>query len=91
MRIWVESKVLPNVFSPNLDGKNDVFLQGYLREGDVLQVFNRAGLLLYEGYEGWDGLYRGAMMPQGTYIYVVRRRMNNGEVRVFRGNVTLVL
>ena len=91
LRVHVESKILPNVFTPNLDGKNDVFLQGFLREGDVLQVFNRAGLMLYEGYEGWDGYYRGTRMPQGTYLYVVRRRMNNGEIRLFTGNVTLIL
>ena len=91
LRIWVDSKVLPNVFTPNLDGANDIFLEGYLREGDRLEVYNRAGLLLYSGHEGWDGYYKGVLMPQGTYTYIVWRIMNNGELRPFRGVVTLIL
>jgi gliding motility-associated-like protein len=90
LRIWIDSKKLPNVLTPNLDGKNDIFLEGYLREGDTLEVFNRAGLKLYSGHEGWDGYYNGRIMPQGTYLYVVKRRMSNGEIRIFKGEVTLI-
>ena len=91
MVIDVESKVLPNIFTPNFDGKNEIFLKGYLREGDLLEVYNRAGVRLYSGYEGWDGYYRGVLMPQETYMYTVRRRMNTGEMRIYKGTVTLKL
>jgi gliding motility-associated-like protein len=82
----IESRKLPNVFTPNDDGINELFLAGF-----DLQVFNRTGQLLYNGTEGWDGKYKGKKMPQGTYLYVVRRIMNNGELRIFKGTVTLKL
>ena len=91
MEIEVESKILPNFFSPNYDGKNDIYLEGFLKETDRLEVYNRAGVLLYSGYEGWDGFYKGKRQPEGTYIYYVRRRMNNGEMRLYKGEVTLRL
>jgi len=84
MKILVDSRKLPNVFTPNFDGKNDIFLEGF-----DLKVFSRAGQLLYEGFDGWDGTFKGKMMPEGTYMYVVRRIMNNGEPRVFKDYVTL--
>jgi gliding motility-associated-like protein len=84
LRIDVTSKKLPNIFTPNKDGKNDIFLEGF-----DLQVFSRAGELLYKGVNGWDGVYKGKLLPQGTYLYVVKRTMNNGEQRIFKGTVTL--
>ena len=95
MIIEVDSKKLPNVFTPNFDGKNDKFLE-FLETphspGDFeLQVFSRTGQLLYKGNSGWDGIYKGKVMSQGTYLYVVRRKMNNGEYRTFKGNVTIKL
>ncbi len=84
LEIYVESKRLPNVFTPNQDGKNEIFLQGF-----DLMVFSRAGELLYKGTDGWTGFYKGKPLPQGTYLYVVRRTMNNGEFRVYKGTVTL--
>ena len=86
MEILVDSKRLPNVFTPNHDGINDRFLEGF-----DLKVFSRANELLYQGTDGWDGTYKGKPVQQGTYLYVVTRRMNNGEFRVFKGWVTLKL
>ena len=93
MLIEVDSRKLPNVFTPNFDGKNDKFLE-FLEKSDApkdfqLEIFNRAGKLLYQGNKGWDGIYKGKVLPQGTYLYVARRKMNNGEYRTFKGNVTL--
>ena len=84
LEILVDSKKLPNVFTPNFDGKNDIFLEGF-----DLEVFSRTGQLLYKGFDGWDGTYQGKTMPEGTYLYVVRRMMNNGELRIFKDYVTL--
>ena len=95
MVIEVDSKKLPNVFTPNFDGKNDKFLE-FLEtprspEDFQLQVFSRTGQLLYKGNSGWDGMYKGKVMPQGTYSYLVRRKMNSGEYRIFKGYVTIKL
>ena len=93
MLIEVDSKKLPNVFTPNYDGKNDRFLEfletPHAPEDFQLQVFTRAGNLLYQGNKGWNGIYKGKVMPQGTYLYIVHRKMNSGEYRTFKGNVTL--
>ncbi len=57
---------LPNVFTPDGDGFNDKLLEYH-----HIKVFDRWGLLLYDGTDGWDGRYKGKMMPSGTYFYVL--------------------
>ena len=95
LQIVIDSRTLPNVFTPNHDGINDIFLD-FLENTNVpedfhLQIFTRAGELLYQGNKGWNGYYKGKLMPQGTYMYVVRRKMISGEYRTYKGNVTLKL
>jgi gliding motility-associated-like protein len=57
---------LPNVFTPDGDGINDVFLPNF-----NIEIYNRWGMLLYKGRDGWDGRYKGQMMPAGTYFYIL--------------------
>jgi len=68
--------VVPNAFSPNGDGINDVWqIRGLSSYPDaVLQVFNRYGQQLYysKSYNiPWDGTFKGTQLPVGTYYYVV--------------------
>ena len=85
MLIEVDSRKLPNAFTPNSrDGKNRLFLEGF-----DLEVYTRSNELLYKGFDGWDGYHKGKLLPQGTYLYVVRRIMNNGQLWIFKGTVTL--
>ena len=65
-RIWVLNKSTVNTFSPNNDGVNDVFMKSW-----HLQIFNRNGLMLHEGDDGWDGTYNGKVVNNGTYFYVL--------------------
>jgi len=65
-KIWISMNTLPNIFTPNGDGYNDVFLKGW-----NLQVFNSNGVLLYAGLEGWDGTYKGVPVINDTYYYVI--------------------
>lgn len=64
---------MPNVFSPNADGRNDVFapLGGWNGAGE-LRIYNRWGQLLHETDapgSGWDGRVNGLQVPDGTYYY----------------------
>jgi len=86
--------LVPNVFSPNGDGINDVFMvkSKYLQ---VLKgaVFNRWGELLFEwdnpqGY--WDGrTLAGKEVPAGTYFYVIHYETLENVKQTVKGTVTL--
>ncbi len=78
----VEIKV--NAFTPNGDGINDVFLEGY-----DIKVFNRWGKILFEGKEGWDGTYKGSPVPAGTYYYVLTSNEGN-QSQAAKGSVTVI-
>lgn len=86
---------IPNVFSPNGDGANDVFevLSTGVTDFDV-EIYNRWGQLMYgytdvSGY--WDGKKEGKEAPDGTYYYVIHLTIQvTGEAKVFTGTVTLI-
>lgn len=75
---------IPNIFSPNRDGINDIFMPGV-----NLEVFNRNGMTLYKGLSGWDGNYNGKEMPDDTYYYVVSYKDNKGQVQIKKGYIIL--
>ena len=83
---------VPNVFSPNGDGINDVWKIKYLEyyPGASIQVYNRFGQLVFTsvGYDkAWDGTYQGNPLPVGTYYYVINPK--NGR-SIISGAVTLI-
>jgi gliding motility-associated-like protein len=68
--------VVPNAFSPNGDGINDlIFPIVFGRYSQMyFRVYNRWGEMLFEavdGQSGWDGTHQGTSQPIGTYTYVV--------------------
>ena len=85
---------IPNVFTPNGDQNNDIFLP--LIQGAVeynLLIFNRWGELLFESNSpevGWDGYYKGVMSPPDAYIYKLEVKFENGERTTKHGDVTLL-
>jgi gliding motility-associated-like protein len=76
---------VPNVFSPNDDGINDVFMP------DIdLEVIDRNGLLLYKGTAGWDGRYKGQPVDPDTYFYQIRYPNRYQQMHTRKGFITLV-
>jgi len=75
---------VPNVFTPNLDGINDYFMPGY-----ELQIVDRHGILIYNGQDGWDGLYKGKQADPDTYFYVLKYTDAYQESRIKKGYITL--
>jgi len=65
-RIWIVNSSLPNTLTPNGDGINDIFMKDW-----HIQVYNRNGILLYEGIDGWDGTYKGETVTNDTYFFVL--------------------
>lgn len=85
MRIEMAVSSRPaNTFSPNGDGVNDIFMQGYR-----IEIMNRNGLRIYTGDDGWDGTSKGTQVPQDTYFYRLYYRTGNEE-KVKTGYVTLI-
>ncbi|WP_338237986.1 T9SS type B sorting domain-containing protein [Persicobacter diffluens] len=83
---------VPNVITPNGDGKNDFLKIGNLDEYDnpVIHIYNRWGKLLHTSGANdfsWDGTHRGQPLPQATYYYVLD--LNDGFPKV-KGSVTIL-
>jgi len=85
---------IPNVFTPNADGSNDIFTIKSTGVKEIsLQIFNRWGQKLYE-FSGpkasWDGSTpSGAEVPEGTYFYFVKATGFDGQEIEKNGTVNL--
>ncbi|HKC37296.1 MAG TPA: PKD domain-containing protein, partial [Chitinophagaceae bacterium] len=91
---------IPNTFSPNSDGSNDVFYpRGTgLDRAKILRIFNRWGEVVFEKYDmpinvasiGWDGTWKGKKAGAGVYVYQLEIYCKNGELLSYTGNITLI-
>ena len=92
---------IPNAFSPNADGRNDLFYvfgNKSVRSIRRLQVFDRWGELVYEGRNltpnqpqgAWDGSFRGQPLQSGVFAYVAEVEFINERVEVFKGSIHLI-
>ena len=88
--------LVPNAFSPNGDGRNDLFkiLSTETITASNMKIYNRWGTLLFESSDlaiGWDGTYKNVVAEIGVYLYQIEITFANGEKEVLKGNVTLIL
>jgi gliding motility-associated-like protein len=92
---------MPNTFSPNNDGSNDIFYprgQGINRV-KTLRVFNRWGEIVFESKDfpvndpnyGWSGMYKNNKAQPGVYVYQVEFYCDNGDIIRLEGNISLIL
>lgn len=85
---------MPNAFTPNGDGVNDViYVQGFGIQRMVWRIYNRWGKLLFTGISlarGWDGKYNGELQPQDVYNYVLDVKFSDGTTKVLKGDITLL-
>jgi len=97
--VWIEiiplpSLHIPNAFSPNGDGHNDVFTVTLPEDFTLesFQVFDRWGQLMYEhpSEVAWDGRLGGKLLPTGTYMYRLVYGTPYGFPRERKGNITLL-
>jgi len=86
---------IPNAFSPNGDGNNDIL---YIHGLDPLQsfefiVFNRWGQQVWSTTtmaNGWDGTTDGKPNPTGVYAYMIKVSNPDGSTETKSGNITLM-
>jgi gliding motility-associated-like protein len=89
-----EDFFVPNAFSPNGDGNNDVLVicgSGLAKAN--LTIFNRWGEKVFDSQNqwlGWDGTYKGEKQNPGVYTYYVEGIYLNGKTREKKGTVTLI-
>jgi gliding motility-associated-like protein len=91
---------IPNTFSPNGDGNNDVFyVRGKgLERVKALRIFNRWGEVVFEKNNfavndasvGWDGRHKGNRPVPDVYVYQVEVFCENSDVIRYEGNVALI-
>ncbi|MFN8317633.1 MAG: gliding motility-associated C-terminal domain-containing protein [Chitinophagales bacterium] len=89
------SLYIPNAFSPNGDGNNDLF-EVYGRELKTvhMEVFNRWGEKVYDSmgnpFASWDGKYKGELQPPSVYVFSVEVEYLNAKKDRRSGSVTLI-
>lgn len=86
---------VPTAFTPNGDGKNDIFRVSNITFQRLLEfrVFNRWGQEIFSTNDirkGWDGSWRGVPQDMGSYQYLIRVAYPDGYVEMYKGDVTLV-
>jgi gliding motility-associated-like protein len=85
---------VPNAFSPNGDGHNDVLkVNGICLQNMTFMIFNRWGEKIFETTDqsvGWDGTYKGEQMNTGVYVYRLEGRTFDNKSFSSKGNITLI-
>jgi gliding motility-associated-like protein len=85
---------VPNVFTPNGDGKNDFFKPyGNMIANAEMWIFSQWGNALFhtnDGVRGWDGTAGGKPQPVGVYIYIIKITLQDGTVVTKKGSVNLI-
>lgn len=95
-----ENLFIPNTFSPNGDGMNDVFFprgRG-IEKIRAFRVFNRWGQLIHlkenffanDQSAGWKGRYYSGDAPPDVYVYMLDVVCENGNIITLKGDITLL-
>jgi gliding motility-associated-like protein len=88
-RVTIIVNELPNAFTPDGDGINDIFAEGL-----EITIFNRWGQKVYQGARGsagWDGKYNGRKVSPGTYYYLLNIYDEDNKKTTLKGSVTVIL
>lgn len=91
---------IPNAFSPNNDGFNDLFKiyphPDFTGEFKLFKVFDRWGASVFEAQNfnpadiGWDGTHKGKELGIGVYVYFVEYVSENGNSEIIEGDITII-
>lgn len=92
---------IPNAFSPNGDGNNDLLM--IFSPGDVALVrkflifdrwgncvFNKASFQPNLSSNAWDGTFKGQKLNTGVYVYLAEIELINQKIHILKGDITLI-
>jgi gliding motility-associated-like protein len=89
----MEDVFIPQAFSPNGDGENDVLLvYGNFIDAMELRIFNRWGEMVFESFDqlnGWDGTFKGKDLAPDVFGYYLRVECPPDKMYFTKGNITL--
>ena len=100
VKVYTDIRI-PNAFTPNGDGHNDVFYVMGGPTGSLIKdfsVYDRWGLRVFQVHDvasgdpafGWNGTYKGNEVPPGTYVYVLTMSLAGGTAEIYKGTVILI-
>lgn len=86
---------IPNAFSPNSDGLNDVFkIENFGYQAIMeFKIYNRWGQCVFQtmdGLKGWDGTQNGSPVEAGNYFYQIRLQQRQDPVVEYKGALMLL-
>jgi gliding motility-associated-like protein len=87
---------VPNAFTPNNDGLNDVFRPKFIcsLSNYTCKIFNRWGQLIFESHnteQGWNGYFQNQIQPSGTYVWMIQYMdLFSGKNVAKQGTVILI-
>ncbi|MDN3657423.1 gliding motility-associated C-terminal domain-containing protein [Ferruginibacter paludis] len=86
---------MPSAFTPNGDGLNDVFKVKYpfTVQQYFMTVYNRFGEKVFETSQigdSWDGKSKGQLLPQSSYVWLIRFTDDHNKVQTLKGTVLLI-
>lgn len=85
---------VPNAFTPNGDGRNDVlYVRSSVGYEMLFRIYNRWGELIFESKDvnnGWDGTYKGKKLEPGVFDYYLSFTCYNHQIFEKKGNITLI-
>lgn len=91
---------IPNIFSPDNDGRNDRFfvkckdcsgkynLAIFDRWGE--KIFSRENMDFNDNTSGWDGKFKNKYLNPGVFVYLIETKLDNGESNFYSGDVLLI-
>ena len=93
---------IPNAFTPNGDGRNDIFYVMGSQDIKIIRnfsVFDRWGMAVFQEKNvpandpvfGWNGLKNGKPLTAESYVYIIVIEFKDGSEQVYKGSVVLIL
>jgi gliding motility-associated-like protein len=94
IKVTTSALQVPNVFTPNGDGKNDEFRVAYQSLASFqCWIFNRWGRKVFfwtDPQKGWDGTIGGKKAAEGPYFYIIKAVGTDGQKFTRKGDINLL-